>query len=154
MMVDYHDAGNVGQLYGEGLSGFTTRTFDINGKLEGEKLVGFTSDKHMAAKDVGLVSACTPEEWIKAWKIDDWNTVRVIVIGKYPHITTTINDQQVCVFDGSSSTAAKYDKEDVLKQLGPEGSIAVQVHGGKSWPTGAKCRWKNVKIRPANGVSF
>jgi hypothetical protein len=42
----------------------------------------------------------------------------------------------------------------VLKQLGPEGSIAVQVHGGKSWPTGAKCRWKNVKIRPANGVSF
>ena len=151
MMVDYHDAGNVGQLYGEGLSGFTTRTFDINGKLEGEKLVGFTTDKHMAAKDVGLVSACKPEEWLKAWKIGDWNTVRVIVLGKYPHITTSINDQQVCVFDGSSSTAARYDKEDVLKQLGPEGSIAVQVHGGKNWPTGAKCRWKNIKVRPAAG---
>ena len=154
MMVDYHDAGNVGQLYGEGLSGFTTRTFDINGKLEGEKLVGFTSDKHMTPAEVGLVSACKPEEWIKAWKIDDWNTVRVVVIGKYPHITTTINDLQVCVFDGSSSTAARYDKEDTLKHLGAEGSIAVQVHGGKSWPTGAKCRWKNIKIRPANGVSF
>ncbi len=148
MMVDYHDAGNVGQFYGEGLSGFTTRTFDVNGKLEGDQLVGFTTDKHMAATDVGLVSACSPEEWIKAWKINDWNTARVVMKGKYPHITSFINDQQVSVFDGASSTAKNYDKEMVLKQLGPEGSIAVQVHGGKNWPVGAKCRWKNIRIKP------
>ncbi|HEX5105831.1 MAG TPA: DUF1080 domain-containing protein [Pirellulaceae bacterium] len=149
MMVDYHDAGNVGQLYGEGLGGFNTRTFDVNGKLEGEKLAAFTTDKHHTAAEVGLVSACTPEEWIKAWKIDDWNTARVIVSGKYAHITTYLNDQQVCVFDGSTSTAAKYDKDKVVEQLGAEGSIAVQVHGGKNWPSGAKCRWKNIKIKPA-----
>ncbi len=26
-------------------------------------------------------------------------------------------------------------------------SLAVQVHGGKSWPEGAKCRWKNIKVK-------
>jgi len=47
MMVDYHDAGNVGQIYGEGLGGFNTRTFDINGKLDdAKKLIGYTTDKH------------------------------------------------------------------------------------------------------------
>ena len=48
-------AGNVGQLYGEGTKGFNTRTFDINGKLEDGKLVGFTTDKHRQAAEVGLV---------------------------------------------------------------------------------------------------
>ena len=65
-----------------------------------------------------------------------------------PKITTWLNGQQICQFDGATSTAARYDKEKVVEQLGTEGSIAVQVHGGKSWPTGAKCRWKNIKIKP------
>ena len=147
MMVDYHDAGNVGQIYGEGLGGFAARTFDINGKLDGSKLVGFTTDKHLTAAEVGLVSACTPAAWVKAWKIDDWNAVRVVVRGKYAHISTTINDLAVCEFDGSTSMAKSYDKDQVVEQLGAAGSIAVQVHGGKNWPTGAKCRWKNIRIR-------
>jgi hypothetical protein len=149
MMVDYHDAGNVGQVYGEGLGGFNTRTFDINGKLdEAKKLVGYTTDKHKSAAEAGLASACTPEEWIKAWKVNDWNSARVIVQGKYAEITTWLNGIKVCEFDGTTSTAAKYDKDKVVEQLGTEGSIAVQVHGGKNWPTGAKCRWKNIRVKP------
>ena len=27
-------------------------------------------------------------------------------------------------------------------------SSAVQVHGGRGWPKGAKCRWKNIKVKP------
>ena len=50
--------------------------------------------------------------------------------------------------DGANSTAAKYEKDKVVEQLGVEGSIAVQVHGGKNWPAGAKCRWKNIRIKP------
>ncbi len=148
MMVDYHDAGNVGELYGEGVAGWNTRTFDINGKLEGDKLVGFTTDKHLAAAEVGLVSACTPEDWVKVWKVGDWNAVRVHCHGKYAHITTTINDLKICEFDGAAASTARYDKDMVVQQLGTAGSIAVQVHGGKNWPTGAKCRWKNIRIRP------
>jgi hypothetical protein len=149
MMVDYHDAGNVGQIYGEGIGAFNTRTFDINGKLDNnQKLIGYTTDKHKPAEEAGLVSACTPEEWIRAWRLNDWNTARIVCTGKYAHITIWLNDQQICVFDGANSTAAKYDKDRVVEQLGIEGSIAVQVHGGKNWPAGAKCRWKNIRIKP------
>lgn len=149
MMVDYHDAGNVGQLYGEGTGGFNTRTFDVNGRYDdAKKLIGYTTDKHKTPEEVGLVSACTPEEWVKAWKLDDWNTARVLVEGKYPKVSTWINGQQVCVWDGENSKTERYDKEGMLKTLTHQGSIAVQVHGGKNWPAGAKCLWRNIKIKP------
>jgi len=148
MMVDYHDAGNVGHIYGEGTTGFNTRTFDINGKYDDDKkLVAITTDKHKTAAAAGLVYSCTPAEWIKNWKVNEWNTAKVRIAGKYPRITTWINGLKVCEFDGSNSTADRYDKQKILKILGTEGSIAVQVHGGKGWPNGAKCRWKNVQVR-------
>ncbi|ADB18611.1 protein of unknown function DUF1080 [Pirellula staleyi DSM 6068] len=148
MMVDYHDAGNVGQIYGEGTGGFNTRAFDIDGEYDAEKKhIGYKTSKHKTAEEVGLVYSCTPEAWVKTWKIADWNTARVIVEGKYPKITTYLNDVKICEFDGEKSTAARYDKEKVLEQLTAEGSIAVQVHGGGNWPIGAKCRWKNIKVR-------
>ncbi|HIM28829.1 MAG TPA: DUF1080 domain-containing protein [Planctomycetes bacterium] len=148
MMVDYHDAGNVGHLYGEGTTGFNTRTFDTDGKYEGKKLVAITTSKHKSASDVGLIHSCTPMEWVKAWKLNDWNTARVRVEGKYPKISTWINGLKVCEFDGATATTPQYDKESIFKKLGGEGRIAVQVHGGGGWPNGAKCRWKNIKIRP------
>ena len=153
MMVDYHDAGNVGHLYGEGLGGFTMRAFDIDGKYDGEKLIGFVGNKEITAAEAGLVRSCTAADWVKAWKLDDWNTAKVRVEGKFPKITTWINDLEVCVFDGATAEVKRegrstYDKEKVLAQLGPAGSIAVQVHGGKNWPAGAKCRWKNIKVKP------
>lgn len=149
MMVDYHDAGNVGEIYGEGVGGFNTRTFDINGKLaDNNRLIGYTTDKHKTAAEAGLIDACTPEQWIAAWKINDWNTARVLCTDKLARLTTWINGQKVCEFDGANSTTDRYDKEKVLEQLGTEGSIVVQVHGGRNWPTGAKCRWKNIRIKP------
>ena len=152
MMVDYHDAGNVGHLYGEGTGGFNTRTFDINGKRDNDgKLIGLTTTADKEAKDVGLVSSCTGEQWLKAWKLNDWNHVKVTCVGKYPRITTWINDLQVCEFDGVTATLQGYNKEEVFKTIGEEGSIAVQVHGGKgAWPAGAKCRWKNLRVRPVS----
>ena len=148
MMVDYHDAGNIGHLYGEGTTGFNTKTFSINGKYDNDKnLVGITTDRHRTAKDVGLLHTCTPEEWVEAWKINDWNTAKVRVVGKYPRITTWINGLKVCDFDGATADTKAYDREAIDKILGETGSIAVQVHGGAGWPNGAKCRWKNIMVR-------
>lgn len=148
MMVDYHDKGNVGHLYGEGTTGFNTRTFDINGKYDQDQnLVGITTDKHLTAADVDVVYTCAPEDWVRVWKLNDWNTARVRVAGKYPRITTWINNLKVCEFDGASAQTEKYDKEGIFEALGAEGSVAVQVHGGTSWPKGAKCRWRNVQAR-------
>ena len=148
MMVDYHDAGNVGHLYGEGTGGFNTRAFDIDGLYDADKeLAGFKTTKQKSAADVGLIRSCNPEQWIKAWKVNDWNTARVIVRGKYPLVTTWINGQEICHFDGATSTAERYDKKLVQQTLSGQGRIAVQVHGGKGWPNGAKCSWRNIKIR-------
>ena len=150
MMVDYHDNGNVGHLYGEGTGGFNTRCFDINGKYDdAKKLIGLQTAKEKTAAEVGAVSSCLPAEWLKAWKINDWNTAKVRCVGVDPKITTWINRVKVCEFDGTSSTNEGYNKqkEKIRKDLGRKGSIAVQVHGGKGWPNGAKCRWKNIKIR-------
>ena len=148
MMVDYHDAGNVGHLYGEGTGGFNTRAFDIDGLYDADKeLAGFKTTKQKSAADVGLIRSCTPEQWVKAWKVNDWNTARVIVKGKYPLVTTWINGQEICHFDGATSTAERYDKKLVQQTLSGQGHIAVQVHGGKGWPNGAKCSWRNIKIR-------
>lgn len=149
MMVDYHDNGNVGHLYGEGTGGFNTRAFDINGVYDGKTLKGLTTAKHQDAKAVGLISSCTPAAWLKAWKVNDWNTARVKVEGGHAKITTWINGQKVCEFDGETSSNEKFqkDRDSILKTIGTKGSIAVQVHGGKGWPKGAKCRWKNIRIR-------
>jgi hypothetical protein len=148
MMVDYHDGGNVGHVYGEGTTGFNTRTFDINGEYDADKkLAAITTAKHLTIEQAGLVSSCTPEQWVSAWKVNDWNTARVRVQGKYPRITTWINEVKICDFDGETSGAERYDRQAIFEKLGAEGSIAVQVHGGTGWPRGAKCRWKNIKVR-------
>ncbi|MEX2561179.1 MAG: family 16 glycoside hydrolase, partial [Pirellulales bacterium] len=68
-------------------------------------------------------------------------------VGQPPKITTWINDVKISQFDGERFEAPNYDKTQVAETLGSEGSIAVQVHGGTGWPKGAKCRWKNIKIR-------
>ena len=95
-----------------------------------------------------MVHSCTPEAWVKAWKVNDWNTARVRVEGKFPYITTWINGLKVSEFDGASATTERYDKEGIHAKLGDAGSVAVQVHGGTGWPNGAKCRWKKILIRP------
>lgn len=148
MMVDFHDKGNVGHLYGEGTTGFNTRTFDINGEYDKNKnLIGLTTANHLSAAEVGLIHSCKPAEWLKAWRLHEWNTARVRVTGKYPRITTWINGLKVCEFDGASATTADYDKQAIFSKLGAEGSIALQVHGGDGWPNGAKCRWRNLRVR-------
>ncbi|MCH2113807.1 MAG: DUF1080 domain-containing protein [Pirellulales bacterium] len=148
MMVDFHDAGNVGHIYGEGTGGFISRAFNIDGKLDSGKLVGFTTSAHKKKAEHGCRYTCTPEEWIKAWKIGEWNTARVRCAGKYPLITTWINGVKICAFDSATFQQAGYDREKVQQTLGEKGSIAVQVHGGGGWPKGAKVRWKNIKIKP------
>jgi hypothetical protein len=148
MMVDYHDAGNVGHIYGEGTGGFNTRAFDIDGEVDTDgKLLKMKTSQHRTAAEHGLVYSCTPDEWLAAWKVNDWNTARVRCIGEFPKITTWINDTKVCEFDGHRYAGKQYDKQKVAQSLGREGSIAVQVHGGTGWPNGAKCRWRNIKIK-------
>lgn len=146
MMVDYHDAGNVGHVYGEGTGGFNTRPFNIFGQYEDKALKSITTKP--VEKLPTLDYTCTSDAWVKAWKVNDWNSVRVRVEGSPAKVTTWINGEKIIEWDGTKYEDSKYDAKKVIETIGDEGSIAVQVHGGKSWPVGAKCRWKNIRIKP------
>ena len=152
IMVDYHDRGSVGHIYGQGPGEFVARPFDIFGQYDAdEKLVGL---KAIAGEGLSelyqahyLKYTCTPDAWVEAWKFDDWNTLRVRCVGHEPTITTWINGLKVGEFDAATFKHPGYDRQFVREQLGREGHIAVQVHGGKNWPVGKKCRWRNIRIR-------
>jgi hypothetical protein len=145
MMVDYHDRGNVGHIYGEGTGGFNTRPYDIFGEEQEGKLLKLFAKPVEPAPPA--TPTCTSDEWLKAWKVNDWNTAQVRVVGNPPRITTWINGLMVNEFDGTTFEARNYDAKKVADTLGPAGSIALQVHGGQGWPNGAKCRWKNIKVK-------
>ena len=150
MMVDYHDNGKMGFLYGEGTKGFNCQTFDINGKMNDQnELVGLTTAPSQSLEEAGVVSACTEEDFVKAYNVDDWNHCRVQVTGKDPHVTTWINEVQICEFDGPTTSNKVYveNREEILNVIGKPGNIAVQVHVGDGWPKGAKCWWKQILIR-------
>lgn len=148
MTVDYYNGGNIGHMYGEATGGWVARAFSIEGDVEDGRLTKLRTIDAKPAAEVGLVSSCTPEEWLEAWKIDDWNTAVIRVEGGLlPRITTSINGLAVCVFDAATSDAPMYNRDEVAKALGDNGSVAVQVHGGDSYPAGSKCRWRNIQIR-------
>jgi len=154
--VDYHDQGHVGYLSTETADGSNRmfiRPFYINGVHdEYGKLKRFTTkpdERDLAWGPDYLKYHCSPEQWKNAWKIGKWNTMRIRCVGKYPKITTWINYTKIAEFDGETCPHPRYDKEKYFQKLGRKGSIALQVHGGsKIWKKGAKCRWKNIRIKP------
>lgn len=79
--------------------------------------------------------------WVKAWKRDDWNTVRVRMVGETPQVTVWFNDVQITDFTDTANSA-----------IGgiTEGPIAIQVHGAQRWVPGGFWRWRNIGIRELN----
>ncbi len=154
MYVDYHDNGNVGHLRGEMPGAFALMPYKISLGPDGvdangdpASLVTRPDPRTEAWPDGVYQRTCSAADWLDAWKLDDWNTATLRCVGKYPQVTVTINGLEVCHWDGATSTLPGYDKDKVFETLGPRGSIALQVHGGKNWPAGKKCRWRKLSIR-------
>ena len=151
MYVDYHDGGNIGHLVGEMPKPFSMMPFRFNGVFDKHgKLTQLTDAHDRRAENwpPGVYqSSCSPRQFLDAWKVGEWNAARIRCVGTNPVITVWINQLQVCEFNGETCTLPAYDKDRVSKLLGPRGSIALQVHGGKNWPRGAKCRWRKIRIR-------
>jgi hypothetical protein len=137
--VDYHDGGSVGFLRGEMPGNFAMKPFQIfSTAARDEPPNGFTTKTDPRAEKWPASVyeyRCTPEEWVRAWRVDAWNTGKVRCAGKYE-------------WNGEKSTMPGYDREKVFGLLGDSGSIGLQVHGGKgAWKNGAKCRWQNLQIK-------
>ena len=62
--------------------------------------------------------------WVKAWKREEWNTVRARIEGDVPHIQAWINDQPVLDFTDTANHA-----------MGgiAEGPITSQLPSGRGW---------------------
>ncbi|HWI56479.1 MAG TPA: DUF1080 domain-containing protein [Bacillota bacterium] len=152
MYVDYYNTGNIGHLRGEMPGAFAMKPFQIQAKLgPDQQPESFTTrpDPRAAKWPQGVYEyTCTPAQWLSAWRLKDWNTARIRCTGKYPQITVWINDLKVCHWNGETCPLPEYDKDRVFGILGREGSIGLQVHGGKAhWPAGTHCRWRNISIK-------
>lgn len=149
MMVDYLEGGVVGQIYGENIGGFGASSLRLRGTTDASgRLTRLNAEANENNVENPMTYAIVPEDWIKAWSIDDWNRIRVVCVGDYPIIKIWINDALVTDFNAATFVHAGYDREKTKKTLGREGAIALQVHGGANrWATGAKSRWRNIRIR-------
>ena len=150
--VDYRNDGLIGFISAEGKERAYIRpfcfdgVFDDKGRLTG--LITKPDSRDVAWKQDYLLYHCSPDEWKKIWKIGKWNSMRIRCTGKYPRITTWINNVMVADFDGETCPSPLYKKEMMYEALGREGHIGLQVHEGKDlWKEGPKCRWKNIRIR-------
>ena len=76
--------------------------------------------------------------WVKAWKRDDWNAVRVRMVGEVPRVTVWFNDIEIRDFQDTANSAVGGITE---------GPIAIQVHGAARWVPGGFWRWRNIGIR-------
>ena len=77
--------------------------------------------------------------WVKAWKREEWNTIRARIEGDVPHIQAWINGQQVLDFTDTANHAT----EGIT-----EGPIGIQIHGGPDrWVPGGFWRWRVIAVK-------
>ncbi|MEK6236161.1 MAG: sulfatase-like hydrolase/transferase, partial [Planctomycetales bacterium] len=158
--IDYRDGGNVGFIHGQGSGSYYTRPFSLMGEVNDGQLVKLKANDHYdAERRDGLVHACRGEDFLKAWKINDWNRVRVRCVGEQPDVTIWVNDLKTCEMQSKSFRAKHplkpeipaYDAAKVGELLGDNGRIGLQIHPGKNWalPDGA-VRYRNIRVRPVS----
>jgi hypothetical protein len=124
VMLDYLPGGTmVSGLYGEGIQG-------VN--MNGPGWDDLTSEQRT------VIQQQRTEAWQRAWKREEWNSVRVRVVGNPPHITSWLNEQ--IMFDGTDTANHATDGAE-------RGSIAIQVHGQGRWRAGGFWRWRVIAVK-------
>jgi len=130
-MIDYHGAGNLMGIYGEGLGGKPhLRNYNFAG-----------SPDRIEAKVTGNAQtpfAVLPEAWSKFWRHGEWNELRArITGGDKPTITTWINGVKIMEW---TETEARHPAR---------GGIALQVHGGGKPQdyAGKFVRYRGIRVK-------
>lgn len=148
--VDHHDHGNVGHIRLETKPySVPFRPFGFS-RIDPDKpaLEMFVDSRTGDWPDGVYEELCTQEEWLAAWKPDEWNRIRIRVTGgELPTIETWVNGLKCCQFNAVSTTHPKFDTEKAKEVTIPKGSIALQVHGGKNWKAGQRVYWKDIRVR-------
>ncbi len=92
----------------------------------------------VAGIPLGATAANGEAPWMKAWKREAWNSVRLRVEGDIPHVQVWINDTLVTDVQETTNRA----EGGII-----EGPIAIQVHGGSRWIQAGFWRWRNIGIK-------
>ncbi len=87
---------------------------------------------------LGSTTANGQAAWMKVWKREAWNSVRIRFEGDVPHVQVWINDQLIT--DTQEATNRANDGM-------TNGPLALQMHGGNRWVPGGVWRWRNIGIK-------
>ena len=123
VMLDYLPGGNMGGVYGEALQGISTNPPDWN-------------ERSQEAREV--FTAKRTDAWQKAWKREQWNSVRARITGNPPHISTWINEEMIMDWTDSANHGPDGAED---------GSLGLQLHGGARWRSGGFWRWRVVAVK-------
>ena len=125
VMLDYLPGGMMGGIYGENL-----------------KDVVWGPAGHDARASAQALQKKRTETWQKAWKREEWNSVRARIEGDVPHITVWINGQLVTDWTDTANHA-----------IGgaDDGMLAIQMHFTDAkvnrWVDGGFWRWRNIAVK-------
>ncbi len=161
VLLDHRKSGNIGGIYGNGIGGFHGINFTLDAKRDEQgNPIGLmledsttTLEPMTPDKPALLASAATGEEFLAAWRWDDWNEFRIRVEGASPRITVHINGVMIAEIDTATLQHPLYDAAAIRALLGSRGHIAFEIHdndpgmGAARWAPEAACRWRNIRLR-------
>jgi hypothetical protein len=161
VLLDHRESGGIGGFFGCGLASFSAVPFAVRARRDAEgKVVGLEADDPATSaepvtpeKIARLSYAAKVDDFLAVWRWDDWNSFRIRCVGALPVITTWINGLKIAEIDTATLVSPDYDPAAILALLGDRGHIALEVHdndplfGEARWGVGAKCRWRNIRIR-------
>ena len=157
VLVDNRPNGSIGGVYGNSVGSFLAWPFTIDGdEKPGNKIAnireGVVESNPLRGGKFKSDYSGTFAEFSKNWKPNDWNKIKVRCTGRLPLIETWVNGVLVSRLDTATlaDVVPNYDAEAIFKRIGRKGHIAFEVHDSPTrnrWAPGAKCRWRNVRIR-------
>ena len=160
VLLDHRKSGSIGGYFGNGLGGFHAINWNVDGVYDSDgNVIGIkledpatTLEPITPDKPALLDFKATGEDFLKAWKWNDWNEFRLVCTGSFPKLTTYINGAKLASIDFSKVESPKFDKAKATA-LGSKGHISFEVHdndprmGEARWGKTAACRWRNVQIK-------
>lgn len=161
ILVDHRQSGSIGGFYGNGIGGFHGVPFTIDVERDAAGVpIGLREDdpatsrepitahkRDMLSKSAGAAA------FLRTWRWNDWNDLRIRCVGTRPVVTTWINGVLIAEMDAAAFSYPGYDPDAVWDLLGPRGHIAFEVHdndpdlGEGRWGRGAACRWRDIRLR-------
>ena len=140
MLVDHRPSGGIGGFFGNGLASFSAVPFAIDIAVDADgRPAGLVADDPATSvepvteeKRARLGHAADVEDFIRVWRWDDWNELRIRCVGALPVITTWINGLKIAELNTATLQSPNYDPGAVLNVLGERGHIALEVHDNDS----------------------